>query len=121
MAGKIILLIEDEESVKELVSLVLTEQGYQVLAASDPIEASQIMDRVDGAVEMLIVDSGLPVMSGEQFADKLIAKFPSTRVLMISGYPDGKRRMDSEKTVYPFLQKPFTPNQLSAKVKEILE
>ncbi|MDQ2985977.1 MAG: response regulator [Armatimonadota bacterium] len=112
-----ILLIEDDPFVQEVVSHHLKNQGYEVWVAADPEAARGIMDRHGDHVKLLVVDSGLPVQSGESIADELKARFEKTRVLLISGYP---RPVEPSEEMYPFLQKPFSGAELVERVNELM-
>lgn len=111
-----ILLIEDDAFVQDVVKHHLSSQGYEVWVASDAEAARRMMDEHEHDVRLLVVDSGLPVQSGESIADELKLRF-GKRVLLISGYPRPGEPEDEE---YPFLQKPFTGSQLVERVEELL-
>jgi PAS domain S-box-containing protein len=116
-----ILLVEDQGAVRGLLARVLTSFGYRVIEAGN---ASQAMDLPDSQVEsldLLITDLVMPGMSGRELAAQMTARRNTLRVLFISGYaPDatgGGIVLDSHAA---FLQKPFSPQQLTAKVGEML-
>jgi DNA-binding response OmpR family regulator len=111
--GTGILLIEDDPLVQKVVGSHLRRRGYEVWIADDSETARAMMDSHRGSVELLIVDSGLPVQSGESLAAELKDEFGPARVLMISGY----RQKDDE---FPFLQKPFSGAQLVSRVEDLL-
>lgn len=111
-----ILLIEDDAFVQDVVNLHLTNEGYKVWVAREAESAREIMDRHGRAIRLLVIDSGLPVQSGESIAEELKTRF-GKRVLLISGYPRPGEPEDEE---YPFLQKPFTGAQLVKRVEELL-
>jgi PAS domain S-box-containing protein len=116
-----ILLVEDEDGVRELLEEILTSQGYRVLAASRGVEALQISEFVDEDIQVLVTDVVMPHMSGHELAMRLRARRPSLRVLYLSGYTDeaiahrGIVDVDAA-----FLQKPFTRAALARKVREVL-
>ena len=116
-----ILLVEDEDGVRELLEEILTAQGYHVLAASRGVEALQISEFVDEDIQMLVTDVVMPHMSGHELAMRLRARRPAMRVLYLSGYTDeaiahhGIVDVDAA-----FLQKPFTRVALATKVREVL-
>lgn len=112
--GTGILLIEDDPLVQEVVGSHLRAGGYEVWIADNSATARALMDAHGESVGLLIVDSGLPVQSGESLAAELKKEFGRARVLMISGYR--QRDMD-----YPFLQKPFSGAQLVSRVEELLQ
>lgn len=111
--GEGILLIEDDPLVQEVVSGHLRARGIPVWIAEDSVTARQLMEEHGSEVGLLVVDSGLPVQSGESLADELKQQFGKTRVLLISGYA----RPDTD---FPFLQKPFTGAQLVESVEQLM-
>jgi PAS domain S-box-containing protein len=117
-----ILLVEDEDGVRELLEEILTAQGYRVLAASRGVEALQISELVDEEIQVLVTDVVMPHMSGHELAMRLRARRPALRVLYLSGYTDdaiahhGVVEVDAS-----FLQKPFTRAALATKVREVLD
>lgn len=116
-----ILLAEDEESVRELSSDVLSGLGYRVLTASHGEEALRILDDHDWAIDLLVTDVMMPKMDGPELARRLLEKRPDIGVLYISGYTGGsgsKVELDPE---IPFLPKPFHPDTLGQRVREVLD
>jgi CheY-like chemotaxis protein len=115
-----VLVVEDEESVRSLVRKVLERRGYKVLSAGTPKEAFDLSaEHAD--ISLIITDVVLPQMSGRTLADALISRNPSLRVLFMSGYTDDAivdRGVLDEGI--PFLQKPFTPEALARKTREVL-
>lgn len=117
-----ILVTEDEEAVRDLVSTVLREKGYQVLEASDSDEAFQVCDQHDGTIHLLVADVVMPKMSGLELAGRLRGVSPEMKVLYISGYANneiGQQGILSQDTA--FLGKPFTYDVLLSKVRELLD
>ena len=117
-----ILLVEDEPSVRGLVHETLRLHGYTVLEARHGIEALLTGARHVGPIHLLLTDVVMPQMSGPEVAEKLLTVRPGIKVLYMSGYPDhpvfdqgGVSRETS------FLAKPFSPNVLARKVREILD
>ena len=115
-----ILVVEDDPLVQAVIKLQLEHRGHSVMIAEHAAEAKRLLDEKDGDFKLLIIDSGLPIQSGESVAMELKSRFPEPGVLMISGYPEGRRREESTKSDLPFLQKPFTGAQLVQKVDELL-
>jgi two-component system cell cycle sensor histidine kinase/response regulator CckA len=116
-----ILVVEDADYVRMLLERVLTMNGYTVLAASNGHQAIQLAERVTRPIDLLITDVVMPRMSGRQVVEALAAIQVRVRVLFVSGYTahaldDPVARDESES----FLQKPFTPDALLRKVREIL-
>lgn len=115
-----VLLVEDQHVVRKLVRRLLKSEGYTVLEAEHGAEAIEVAEGFNGPIDLLITDMVMPRMSGEELAARMIRRRPRTKVLYVSGYADseifhGAGRGDSH-----FLQKPFSPEALSAKVREVL-
>lgn len=122
-AGKgTVLLVEDEVLVRALVNDVLTMFGYTVLAASNGMEALEIVDRLAPDVDLLLTDVVMPGgIGGRQLAEQLRAQRPSLKVLYMSGYTDDAVvRHGIVEADTAFIQKPFTAVALARKVKEVL-
>jgi signal transduction histidine kinase/CheY-like chemotaxis protein len=116
-----VLVVEDEEIVRELVCEVLEHQGYNVLCASDGIEALNLADGFDGDIHLLVTDVIMPHMNGHELAVKLCALRPEMKVLYVSGYSDND--IGDHGTLDPrheLLQKPFTPQTLARKIRDVL-
>ncbi len=117
-----ILLAEDEPSVRDLAARILRGTGYQVEVAKDGQEALQIIQRQPGKViDLLLTDVVMPGMSGRELADRMKTIIPNLKVLYISGYTDNAIvhhgiLMEG----IDLLQKPFTPDALVRKVREVL-
>lgn len=112
-----ILLVEDEKLVRDLAQYVLEVAGHRVVTARTGDEALRLARSVPDGVDLLISDVSMPGMSGQDLATSLREEFPGLRVLLISGYipPQTEIRGDVH-----FLGKPFTPDQLAARVSQIL-
>jgi PAS domain S-box-containing protein len=117
-----VLLVEDDASVCELVRSVLTSHGYSVLAAHHPQEAETICRTQGSQIDLLLTDVVMPEMSGADLSKRLTQFHPKLRVLFMSGYIDDSivRQGIREKEV-AFLQKPFSPESLARKVREVLD
>jgi len=115
-----ILLVEDEDAVRAIVSTVLRRQGYQVLEAPTPTIASAIFAQHDGEIDLLLTDVVMPEMSGPVLAQRLIAHRPELRVLFISGYADVAVQPEIGGPNVNFLSKPFQASALTARVAQIL-
>jgi PAS domain S-box-containing protein len=116
-----ILLVEDQEAVRGLISKVLAASGYHVIEAGSGSEALALQNSQVGAIDLLITDMVMPGMSGRELASRLKARRETLRVLFISGYAANAEVQQSilEPGV-AFLQKPFSPEQITARVDEIL-
>jgi CheY-like chemotaxis protein len=117
-----VLLAEDEEPVRRLVRSVLEACGYTVLEAGRVEEALEISKRHQGRIDLLLTDVVMPQMGGRQLAERLATTRPEAKVLYISGYADNAivhhGVLDAGTA---FLQKPFTPDALARKVREVLD
>jgi len=115
-----ILLVEDEDAVRAIVSTVLRRQGYHVLEAATPTIAGAIFAQRNGAVDLLLTDVVMPEMSGPALAQRLIELRPELRVLFISGYADVAVQPQIGGPNVNFLSKPFQASALTARVAQIL-
>jgi CheY-like chemotaxis protein len=116
-----ILLVEDEELVRELARRVLERVGYTVLAASDPTAATAIADRHAGHIHLLITDMQLPQLSGRELAARLGIHRPAIKVLYISGTSDGSAaRLRLLEPETQFLEKPFSLDRLLRTIRSAL-
>ena len=117
-----ILLVEDEESIRSLVLRILQAHGYTVLEAGRPYEALEISKKFDGPIHLLFTDVVMPQMSGREVAERISAARPNTKILYMSGYTDQAIAHHGVLNPgVPFLQKPFTPEALTLKVREVLD
>ena len=117
-----VLLAEDEEVVRSLASRVLRENGYTVLEASNGEEALQLCAQQRGTIRLVMTDVVMTGMSGRELAERLHVAHPEMTVLFTSGYTDeAVVRHGILDTGVAFLQKPFTPDALLHKVREVLD
>ena len=117
-----ILLVEDEQIVRSLARRVLSQQGYTVLEAPAGLEALAVSNAHPGDIHLLLTDVVMPGIGGRELARQLAARRPRARVLYLSGYSDDA--IVSHGLLDPgtfFLQKPFTPQALTRKVREVLD
>jgi len=117
-----VLLAEDSAAVRAVARQVLERQGYTVLEAPDGELALQLAQRHSGPIHLLLTDVVMPGMSGRQLADRLALARPDMKVLYASGYTDDsvvRHGVLEEGT--PYLQKPFTPESLARKVRDVLD
>jgi len=117
-----ILLAEDDEQVRELASEALSAAGYSVLAAETPQAAISICRNHGAKIDLLLTDVVMPIIGGRELARQLIAIRPELRVLYMSGYtPQAILHHGELEANTFFIQKPFTPSSLAAKIREVLE
>jgi CheY-like chemotaxis protein len=120
--GEIVLLVEDEDVVRNLARRVLSDHGYGVLEARQGEEALVLSELHNGPIHLLLTDVVMPEMSGRQLAHNLEPLRPDMRVLYMSGYTDDTvLRYGVKENEVHFLQKPFTPNALVAKVRQVID
>jgi CheY-like chemotaxis protein len=117
-----ILLVEDEEIVRELARQVLEQKGYKVLTARHGAEALIVAEQYDGPIHLLLTDVVMPEMNGKDLAERLLAIRSDLRVIYMSGYADAAIFQNgSVPETANYLQKPFTPASLLRKVREVLD
>ncbi|MCL6432072.1 MAG: response regulator [Anaerolineae bacterium] len=120
--GERILLVEDEPNVRALTERVLEDSGYVVHSCGCVSEALGIWTLYSGKFDLVISDVVLPDGDGRQFAQRLAGEQPSTGILLVSGYPEGRsRHEDVTRSGLPFLQKPYAFADLLRKVDETLK
>jgi len=116
-----ILLVEDEPAVRAVARQILTRQGYVVLEAPDGQTALAMVDAGGPRVDLVLTDVVMPGMSGRSLADRLASHCPGLRVLYMSGYTDDAIvRHGMLEPGLAYLQKPFRPDALARKVREVL-
>ncbi|MGD0966567.1 MAG: PAS domain S-box protein [Candidatus Acidiferrales bacterium] len=115
-----ILLVEDEEALRELTYNLLSDSGYTVLKAEHPDVAIKIAREHSGTIDLLLTDVVMPGMSGPALAENLAPIRPEMKVICMSGYTGfaHRRLLDPEK---PLLAKPFTREALLRKLRQILD
>jgi len=120
-AGTRVLLVEDDGAVRELITQVLAERGYEVEPAADADEALRKAAR-SGGVTALVSDVVMPGMSGPVLAERLRERWPDLRVLLISGH--ARDRLSDDVRTAPgtaFLQKPFRLDELAETLRGLIE
>jgi CheY-like chemotaxis protein len=117
-----ILLVEDEEAVRDLANRILSAKGYSVVAAKSTKEAEQVSEKHTGDIHLVLTDIIMPGTSGRELARRIAARRPQTRILFMSGYTDNVLAEGGVlEAGLSFLQKPFTPGALVQKVREVLD
>ena len=116
-----VLLVEDEESVRQLVRETLAAKGYRVVEADNGESGVAVAAKHQGKIDLVITDVVMPGMGGRELVKQLAQTRPETKVLYLSGYTEDA--IVSEGTIESgaaFLQKPFTLQNLARKVREVL-
>ncbi|HKC62204.1 MAG TPA: ATP-binding protein [Pyrinomonadaceae bacterium] len=117
-----ILLVEDEEMVRNMTRTILESSGYKVIAASDGKEALRLVEENPESIDMMLTDVVMPQMSGRMLVEQIAPMRPSMRVLYMSGYANNAIvHHGALEEGLAFLPKPFTPDALAFKVREILD
>lgn len=112
-----ILLVEDEPAVRQLFMLALTRAGYRVYEARNGQEALKMFDQFGDSIDMLLTDLRMPYMGGAELAQHLRSRRKSLKLLAISGYAGATpKELNAD-----FLAKPFSRDDLLAKVREVLD
>jgi DNA-binding NtrC family response regulator len=116
------LVVEDDPGIRALVRQVLEMAGYTVIEAGAPTEALEAAERHDRPIHLLLTDVVMPELTGRQLAGRLAGRRPGLAVLYMSGYTDDAivhhGRLDPDTA---FLQKPFTPETLLRRVRDVLD
>jgi len=115
--------VDDEPHVVTMVKKMLSREGYTVLGVTDPEEAIQIAKAHEGVIDLLLTDMAMPQLNGRELADRLKGVRRGLRVLYMSGFMKETllKYYNISTTGIPFLQKPFTQQMLSRKMREVLE
>jgi PAS domain S-box-containing protein len=120
--GEIILVAEDEAMVRSLARRTLELHGYRVMEASDGRAALELLERLGGGVDLVLSDAVMPELSGRALGEIIGSRWPSIPVIYMSGYP-GKEVVDRGLVSpdAPFVPKPFTPDALARRTREVLD
>jgi two-component system cell cycle sensor histidine kinase/response regulator CckA len=117
-----IVLVDDDEGVRAIARRILQRAGYTVLSAPDGVEAMRMINEAGGRVDLLLTDVVMPGLGGRDLVTRVRDTYPDLRVLFVSGYTEeGVRRHGVLDTESAFLEKPFTAERLTQKVREVLD
>jgi CheY-like chemotaxis protein len=116
-----ILLVDDEEGVRKLLSAVLHNGGYTVIEAANGLAALSVYEKNSHKIDLVLTDVVMPQMNGFELGLRLAEKNPDLRILYVSGYRDSPINSPPGEPPKAFLNKPFTPDVLLAKVREVLD
>ncbi len=120
-ARETVLVVDDEEMVRRLAARILLGQGYRVLEARSGDDAVRLLQRGAQQIDGVVTDLAMPGLAGRKLGETISRCWPQVRVIYMSGFP--ARRMVNEGALdpnAPFVQKPFTAEQLTKKVREVL-
>lgn len=116
-----ILLVDDEDYIRELVSAILAIEGYNILEAESGPKAIQVAEDYAGPIHLLLTDVVMSPMSGSDLVREIGPRRPDTKILYISGFPDDAIvQYGINQSQVSFLAKPFTPKILVQKIRSIL-
>jgi PAS domain S-box-containing protein len=120
--SELVLVVEDESTVRDLAVYMLRRQGYQVLEASNGEEALRVAQKTSEKIELLLTDTVMPKMSGKVLAEEFRLLYPETKILFTSGYTD--KNIMQHSMMEPgmdFIPKPFSAAELARKVRIVLD
>jgi DNA-binding NtrC family response regulator len=116
-----VLLVDDDPLVRGLLRQILARAGYRVLEAATGEEAQVCAERHQGPIHLLLTDVVMPGMNGRRLAELVRASRQETRVLVMSGYTDDAELRQAVRVgQLPFIEKPFRPDGLLSKLREVL-
>jgi PAS domain S-box-containing protein len=117
-----ILVAEDDETVRTFTKQVLTHYGYRVLIANDGLQAVVVAESYPGEIHLLLTDVVMPNLGGQKLVEKVRSFRPEMKVLYMSGYTDETVLQHLDRSAQTmFIHKPFSPDTLACKVREVLE
>jgi len=119
-----VLVVEDEEGVREVVSRMLQRLGFQVLEAGDGIEALEVIEQHDGILTAVLLDLSMPRMAGQETLFHLRERTPDLPIVLMSGYTEQEvaaKILSTTSGAVGFLQQPFLPDDLSRMLRHISE
>ncbi len=117
----VLLVVEDEASLRRLACTILRDAGYEILEASNGEEALAVAQEYAGTIDLLLTDVIMPKMGGAELAKHMAEIRPATRVLYMSGYAEGSIAENGRLTEGAvLLEKPFSPEAVEAKIRQVL-
>ena len=122
MADEVVLVVEDENSIRYIMARTLRECGYTVLEAAGGPQALEILQEQSAPVNLIIADVVMPQMSGRELAERVLERWPDVPILFTSGYTGlfvvQRGLLDEGQE---FIQKPIAPDMLAQRVREMLD
>jgi CheY-like chemotaxis protein len=117
-----VLVVEDQAEVRALTTRILEARGYTVLEAAGADDALRVVDGNAKRIDLLLTDVVMPGMNGRELAERLTAQRRDLKVLFVSGYTgEAIRQHGLLESGAAFLQKPFSPDVLARKVRDVLD
>jgi CheY-like chemotaxis protein len=117
-----ILVVDDERVSRRVAYRILSEEGYRVLEAEDYAETLDVLSQARGRIDLLIVDVVMPECDGVELARRVLEEWPDQRILYMSAHPaEVLVQHGLESLDVPFLAKPYTRDEIVAKVQQALE
>jgi DNA-binding NtrC family response regulator len=117
-----VLVVDDERAVRDLLTMILRSRGYTVIPAGDAKTALAVLSSADTHIDLVVSDIVMHGMSGTRLVEEIQSRWPSMKLLFVSGYSQGVAlQPDSSARKVPLLGKPFTPLRLERMVRDILD
>jgi two-component system, cell cycle sensor histidine kinase and response regulator CckA len=116
-----LLIVEDEDSVRNLVASALRHDGYELLLATSAEDALRLDEQHRGAIDLLLTDAIMPGKSGIELATAMAARRPGLPVIIMSGYTEDMLTGAPLDKPISLLQKPFTPRELRRRIRDVLD
>lgn len=115
-----VLVVDDEEMVRRLAARMLLQLGYHILEAKDGQEAVRLLQRSAARIHGVLTDLAMPGLGGRRLGETIARCWPEVRVLYMSGFPAPRMVKEGELDPrHPFIQKPFTSEQLGRKIRDL--
>ena len=115
-----LLLVDDDEAVRNVIATILRRAGHTVTVASDAKHARAAAEQLGDTLELLITDVVMPGMGGVELSRELQRRWPSLRVLLLSGYPGRDAQLRDGESGSDYLAKPVTPKELLDRIDQLL-
>jgi CheY-like chemotaxis protein len=119
MSHKTSLIVDDEPSVRDFIIAVLQSDGFQTIEAENGVHALELVNKLGGAVDLLVSDIKMPLMDGITLACSVRAEFPAIPIILVSGYAEIEQAKLPD-TGFEFVQIPFHPATLLSAVKKVM-
>ena len=116
-----VLVVDDEPAVRRLVARILRSRAYDVFETEDAHSALAFLNSANRPMDLVVTDIVMPSMSGVRLAELIRAQWPSVKILFVSGFPTADALPPSARSSMALIGKPFTPDEIEAKVRELLD